>query len=456
MTSSLLVLLFLASASYLAAAGKVRPYGPSPISLNTSNAGDYAEYTFTMTLDTPIISNGILQITFPLQQYDLGLGLLDAFTVYAPYPTKTITCSLVTNLALTEVFKQISCPIGAKPANESFTITVIGVRNPLKVGGTGMFKVQTIYGVTGKILDYNYAFGVIGIAPAARELASASIEVESGYSSLAGVISNWIVSFSPVNDIQSNIDIRILFPPEIFDFSYAQTYQCQAVTTYGYALTGDIQCQFNTKFPNIITVVGNNATIPKGSSVNIRLLDFYNPARQCTTEFFTIYILEKDTNNTIEYLAGVPGLVVNPGTIDDVDLSLTYPGYQLYTNANRDFILKFRPSNPFNAVRIATAFPTITTCKVIYGLPVKDFNTPIVCTPVSNMMTIKGFATYEPEDIYLKVVQVLFRATLPGIAQILNPVQIYTYLDTEFLFPVDQNVSAFNTRQTISSGPGNF
>jgi len=63
--------------------------------------------------------------------------------------------------------------VGERTANESFTIEVRNVRNPLKVGGTGNFRVVSKTGT--KILDANYIFGVIGIYPSPETLVSASI-----------------------------------------------------------------------------------------------------------------------------------------------------------------------------------------------------------------------------------------------------------------------------------------
>ncbi len=116
--------------------GKVRPYGAHSIVLTSTNAGDLADYNFTMTLDTDLPAGGVIEITFPYNQYLAGLGLPYSFVVYAPYPT-AITATLDSTTATTLI-----CQVGERAANTSFTIGVLNVRNPSKTGGTGNFKVS--------------------------------------------------------------------------------------------------------------------------------------------------------------------------------------------------------------------------------------------------------------------------------------------------------------------------
>ncbi len=118
--------------------GKVRPHGAHSIVLSSTNAGDLADYNLTMTLDTDLPSNGVVRIMFPLNQYIAGLGLPHDFVVYAPYPNQvTATIDASTTASSTTII----CQIGERKANESFTIGIQNVRNPLKTGGTGNFKV---------------------------------------------------------------------------------------------------------------------------------------------------------------------------------------------------------------------------------------------------------------------------------------------------------------------------
>ena len=115
--------------------GKVKPYGAQSIVLSSTNAGDIADYNFTMSLDTDLPSTGVIEISFPNDQYIAGLGLPYTIQVYAPYPT-LVSATLDTVTAHTVI-----CSVGARTANESFTIGIKSVRNPLKIGGAGNFKV---------------------------------------------------------------------------------------------------------------------------------------------------------------------------------------------------------------------------------------------------------------------------------------------------------------------------
>jgi len=130
--------------------GKVRPFGANSIVLSSTNAGDLADYNFTMTLDTDLPSTGFINIIFPLNQYVAGLGLPNDFVVYAPYPTK-ITATL--DATTTSTATTIKCLVGERKANESFTIEVLNVRNPSKTGGTGNFKVSFLLVKTKFIVD---------------------------------------------------------------------------------------------------------------------------------------------------------------------------------------------------------------------------------------------------------------------------------------------------------------
>lgn len=117
-------------------AGTVYPFGATPIVLSSTNAGDIADYNFSIVLDTPLPASGTIEITFPISQYVPGLGLPYIFTVYAPYPNN-ISAILDATTA-----KTIICSPGAVPAGVPLTIGILQVKNPLKVGGTGNFKVS--------------------------------------------------------------------------------------------------------------------------------------------------------------------------------------------------------------------------------------------------------------------------------------------------------------------------
>lgn len=45
--------------------GLILPYSYSFITISSSNAGDFAEYNFTLTTENPIPTGGTIEITFP-------------------------------------------------------------------------------------------------------------------------------------------------------------------------------------------------------------------------------------------------------------------------------------------------------------------------------------------------------------------------------------------------------
>ena len=93
MTISILLIFVLYLFQEATPTGIVHPYGAQSIVLSSTNAGDIADYNFTMMLDTPITASATVQISFPVSQYLPGLGLPNNFEVYAPYPN-LITASL--------------------------------------------------------------------------------------------------------------------------------------------------------------------------------------------------------------------------------------------------------------------------------------------------------------------------------------------------------------------------
>jgi hypothetical protein len=135
MAMLILLSLILLSIIHLVSSGLVRPYGAQSIILSSTNAGEVADYNFTMTLDTDLPASGHIEISFPVNQYVPGLGLPHNIEVYAPYP------NLVTATLDSATAKTLICSVGARKANTPFTIEVRNINNPLKVGGTGNFKV---------------------------------------------------------------------------------------------------------------------------------------------------------------------------------------------------------------------------------------------------------------------------------------------------------------------------
>ena len=233
------------------------------------------------------------------------------------------------------------------------------------------------------------------------------------------------------------MDIKVIFPT-IYNFSSVIPSQC---SDYSGNLAMDITCNTNPDLLNVIIFGGFNKTIAQGSTIQLGLANIYNPSRKMTTESLSIWVDEVGTNNTIQKFEAVPGLTIDSGQIYDVSLTNLYSGFPLYTNLDRQLVLRFRPANPFNVIQIATAFPIVKSCSVINGLSLRNRFDPIICSPSSHVMVIKGFQTYNPQDIYLRVVEIQFLATMPSSNVLTNQVEIYTFLDEDFTQQVDENTN---------------
>ncbi len=264
-------------------------------------------------------------------------------------------------------------------------------------------------------------------------------------SELAGQLTSYVLTFTPSVNLPSLIDIKVVFP-EIYNFSSLQASQC---SEYKQTLGFNLYCQTSSELPNVVIFQNFSASIAQGTSVNLLLQNVTNPAQEMTTKSLSYFVREKGTNNTIQKSTGVPGLYINPGTVYSVQLSNFNTYFPLYSNLKREMLLSFRPSNPFNAIQIGTPFPIIQSCSIINGLSLKDDYHPIVCSASSGVMVIKGFQTYDPEDLYLKVVTIKFLATLPSTNILTNHIEIYTFLDEGYLYKVDESTTADTTQAQI-------
>ena len=75
--------------------------------------------------------------------------------------------------------------------------------NPLNVGGTGSFKVETK--INGYSIDSNYNFGSIGVSKSPGILYNAVFMFVNGSSNLAGQASNYLMEMISTDDLPANI-----------------------------------------------------------------------------------------------------------------------------------------------------------------------------------------------------------------------------------------------------------
>lgn len=420
---------------------RIIPFSAQSITMSTTNANDVAEYNFTMMTETPIPPNGIIDIEFPAGQFQTGLGLPNNIIVYAPYPN--IVSASVSD-------RTVTCYVGAKPALKSFTVTIENIINPMKVGGTGSFKIQSR--INDYVIDENLIFGVVGISSSSASFINASIAIESGQSSNAGDLSNYIVSFVPSDDIPSNIIIRISFP-EIYNLNYVLYDQCQAITYDNYKLSGALQCEVNKNFQNVLDILGSSSIISKGQNIKIKLSKFYNPSISMTTDLFTFRILDKGSNNTLQIQDSVSGMIILPGVMSNVGLTGYYINYLPFAGYTRIFQLSFKPKNPFNSIRISTSFSLINSCYVNKGILDLTLTSNIACKPEANIILITNFQQYVRSDFSNDYVQITFEAVLPLTLFKTKPIEIFTYWDLAYLSMVDQDIGSDSTTITVIASP---
>jgi hypothetical protein len=143
--------------------GTLLPEVEAGIIPSVSNINESADYTFKLYTSTTIPVGGTITITFPYE-YISGLGIS---TPSCTGGTCTVSGYDVVITTATEI-----------NLNGLLTLVVSGVKNPSKTGGTGPFKIVTKLGTN--VLDYNSAFGVIGLSSGITLMTSTSALLMSG------------------------------------------------------------------------------------------------------------------------------------------------------------------------------------------------------------------------------------------------------------------------------------
>ena len=429
-------------------AGKIYPDKTLPITVSSTNALRNAEYNFTMKLETNTIPGCLIEILFPEQQYIDGLGLDYEFVSYSPYGTQ---------IPSSVSGKRVKVEPGYRDNMTDIIITIKGVQNPSKVGGTGLFKAY--YTCNGNIIDLCEHFASIAVTNPVSRLFETRAMVETGYSDIAGELSNYLILIRPTNDLSLNSMFRVTFPT-YYNFTYIKNLvedfpsenPCEVVAdpTTGFKLSGNITCNFSPVKDYVVEWVGNNASIPKKSNIWLRLKNIYNPPREMDTDFLSVEVNLKNTNFTYEYDDAVNGLVIKAGPV--IDFRLT-PVLQLPLEKLKfyDFFMTFTPTNSLNSLRIVTRFRGITSCVVNNGLLPTTADSKITCNINSNVLEISGIQEYDrkyktnADKIILKV-----NAKTPSESGTQIPFEIYTYQTSTFTIKVDEDEASLNTIMQIT------
>ena len=130
-------------------------------------------------------------------------------------------------------------------------VTINQVMNPNTKGGTGNFKIQTLWGVN--VLDENLVFDVLGIADSVGTLTSTIVNVASSGLSNAGETTRYNFQFkvSQLIPAQSYMKFTISDP----DFGLTNFPACNAYAINGKTIEGKFFCETSGRD---ILVRGNN------------------------------------------------------------------------------------------------------------------------------------------------------------------------------------------------------
>lgn len=420
--------------------GRIFPDKTFPVTLSSTNAGDLAQYNFTLQIESTVIPDCSVDIEFPEQQYVEGLGLDYNFKTYSP----------VGNSVKAEIKgKTLKIYPGYREKMESFTLIIDGIQNPYKVGGSGFFKVY--YSCSGNKIDYCEDFATIAVTNPKRELNSAKAMIEPGFSDRAGLRSQYLIKLIPQEDLNKNSVFRVVFPSyynftylknQLLDFPSDKICDSVADNSTGYRISGNITCKFSKSQDNVITWVGNDAVIPKASPIWLRLKEVYNPPREMITEFLKVQIKLKDTNLTYEHADAVDGLIVKPGYIENL---IVKPVLQLPVEplSNYEFLITFTPTNAFNSFRIVTRFREIFWCYLKNAVFPDNPEMAVKCQINSNVLSISNMLEYKRKyKSNADRVEVKVRATAPLAAGTQIPFEVYTYFDNQFSVKADENINS--------------
>lgn len=141
----------------------ISPFGDSAISSSSWNQGDWADYTFSLTLQSKAVIGSKIVVTYPKEfQENLGVPL-------------TTDCDPVCSVSDREISFEILADI---EASSPVKLAVSGIKNPASSGGTGSFEVRVEKGRN--IIEENRQFGTVGIGPGAVALTSTKIVLAGG------------------------------------------------------------------------------------------------------------------------------------------------------------------------------------------------------------------------------------------------------------------------------------
>ena len=176
--------------------GFITPKTPWPIRPAFNNVGILCDYQFYYQIETYMPASSTLQIIFPSTNFETGLGIQSTCQAETG-DGDSLTCS-VSGLVVTVNLGETS----NLPSDNTNVLILKGIKNPITVGGTGQFRLESFTGITS--LDNNDMFGSLGFIPAPDTLGSGSVACESNCKT--GELGNYSVSLSHTVKIDKKRD----------------------------------------------------------------------------------------------------------------------------------------------------------------------------------------------------------------------------------------------------------
>ncbi|CAG9319951.1 unnamed protein product [Blepharisma stoltei] len=410
-----MILIFL-SLFFLCFGGVIYPKTPRPIIASRNNMNAASDYTFYFQISSYAPSSSILTITFPYP-YPSGLGITTCSALN--WNQASISCSVSGKSAILNVGE-----LSNANANNTYSVTIYGVKNPSMMGGTGMFSLQTSTGIN--IIDYCDWFGELGITSNIKTISSASVSCTTNCK--AGQSGTYDISFTNAEVYEVGARLYILFPTSL---TLSSTPSCTSTQITG------ITCKSAN---NLVTISALTSALNKGANT-ITFTSVGNPAVSGNVGTFDIYSFQPVVNTMYDAVYGVTGPTLTSNFITSITACPTtggsctgsYPNVGLgYTQY---YYINFVTTNPipYGGAILLTFVSGFTlrtdSCNIYYGLSNQGYteDDQILCNvdTAAGTLTITKFAMFLGGTISLKVI-----ATNPTTSGTYSSFSVSTYYDT--------------------------
>lgn len=180
---------------------QITPLTENPIYLTISNSKQFSSYIFTFKLEKDLPPFGKIIINFP-KQYQENLGIY--LWGICNYPCEIINHSVILQIE------------HGMESYEENKIILEGIKNPLKIGGTGQFEVLSMF--YEDILEENKNFGSIGIGSRFFDILSVDVDFNGLEENKANQRVFYLIGFKVIEKTEKNFFFKIEFEKRVFGF----------------------------------------------------------------------------------------------------------------------------------------------------------------------------------------------------------------------------------------------